>query len=448
MGSTRPSSGCGRRSGNPRRIPDSSKRWRGAAIAFARTSKRPPPPDPAPLSDRYRLHEQIGAGDMGIVYRAEDLRLGRPVALKVLPREFAQRLRRAAPLSPRGARGLGADAPEHLTSTSRSMAVSQRSSWNCSKARRSKRCSPVDPCPSRALSASPFRSFRRWKLRTARVSSHRDLKPANVLVTPHGVKVLDFGLATIDRATGLETHVTERGTILGTLHYMSPEQAQGKDAGTASDIFSFGILLYEMVAGQRPFEGENSATVMASILKSEPAPLPASSPVAYRRALPGEGPGPTLAIRRRSEGRTPVDRRALYAHPGATYPYPTTWTSCRVRGRRLRRLARDPAGALPRAVVRKANDPAGRCRSPQRLARRIAHRLPLRRTPVYPRHRRRNSAPRRRFRGRRDEYPVLVPGRRLAGVHFDGEALAIVSARAALRASLGTSARRCQAPGS
>ena len=111
---------------------------------------------------------------------------------------------------------------------------------------------------------------------------HRDLKPGNILLTKSGVKVLDFGLAKIQHAPAVDSlsHVatqavslTAEGSILGTLPYMSPEQVEGHDADTRSDIFAFGVVLYELIAGTRPFTGKTQANLVASILKEEPRPL-------------------------------------------------------------------------------------------------------------------------------------------------------------------------------
>ena len=117
---------------------------------------------------------------------------------------------------------------------------------------------------------------------------HRDLKPANILVTKQGIKLLDFGLA--KRAVRLGEDeptkaLTDQGQILGTLHYMSPEQLQGKDADPRSDLFSFGCVLYEMLSGKRAFEGQSSASVIAAILE-RPAPSIANlAPLAMDRLL-------------------------------------------------------------------------------------------------------------------------------------------------------------------
>jgi serine/threonine protein kinase len=111
---------------------------------------------------------------------------------------------------------------------------------------------------------------------------HRDLKPGNILLTKSGVKVLDFGLARIKHAPAVDgpslvetraVSLTVEGSILGTLPYMSPEQVEGRDADARSDIFAFGVVLYELIAGTRPFTGKTQANLVASILKEEPRPL-------------------------------------------------------------------------------------------------------------------------------------------------------------------------------
>ncbi|MBZ5580200.1 MAG: protein kinase [Acidobacteriia bacterium] len=106
---------------------------------------------------------------------------------------------------------------------------------------------------------------------------HRDLKPGNILVTPAGVKLLDFGLAKVAQDSELsDSAVTETnaGTILGTAAYMSPEQAEGKQVDARSDIFSFGAVLYEMLSGKRAFTGDSNLSTMSAVLRDEPAPLP------------------------------------------------------------------------------------------------------------------------------------------------------------------------------
>ena len=113
--------------------------------------------------------------------------------------------------------------------------------------------------------------------------THRDLKPGNILMTSSGIKLLDFGLAKTSRVLGLDEStvtapLTGDGTILGTLQYMSPEQLEGKEADARSDIFSFGLVLYELLAGRRAFQGATQASLMASILKEQPPPLSGAHP--------------------------------------------------------------------------------------------------------------------------------------------------------------------------
>jgi Tol biopolymer transport system component len=118
---------------------------------------------------------------------------------------------------------------------------------------------------------------------------HRDLKPSNIILTPTGAKLLDFGLAkptsalvevATMTATNVQTPVTERGTIVGTFQYMSPEQVEGRELDGRSDIFSLGAVLYEMVTGQRAFEGKSRLSVASAILEKEPAPITTLKPLA------------------------------------------------------------------------------------------------------------------------------------------------------------------------
>ena len=136
--------------------------------------------------------------------------------------------------------------------------------------------------------------------------THRDLKPGNILVTKAGVKLVDFGLAKVSPApaTGIVTdtlQLTDAGIVIGTLAYMSPEQVEGKEADSRSDIISFGVVLYETLAGRRAFSASTQAGLMAAILKEEPRPLPSLQPSdpartrPHREQVSGEGSRRPLA---------------------------------------------------------------------------------------------------------------------------------------------------------
>jgi serine/threonine-protein kinase len=231
----------------------------------------------------YRIIEKLGGGGMGVVYKAEDTRLKRTIALKVLPpdrvadpnrkRRFIQEAQAASALNHPNiitihdideAEGVHFIAMEYVQGKTLDRLI----------ARHGLRV-------NEALKYAVQMAAALAKAHSAGIV-HRDLKPTNVMATDDGlVKVLDFGLAKLTEAvpTGeAETAatagpVTEEGTIVGTVGYMSPEQAEGKPVDARSDIFSFGSVLYEMLTGQRAFQGETKASTIAAILREEPKPL-------------------------------------------------------------------------------------------------------------------------------------------------------------------------------
>ena len=255
----------------------------------------------------YRITAAIGAGGMGEVYRATDTKLGRDVALKLLPEAFAadpDRLARfereakvLASLNHPGIAHLYGFESTRLEGGTTVHFLAMELVEGEDLAERLKRGPiPVDEAVAVARQVAEA-------LEEAHEKGivHRDLKPANVKVTPDGrVKVLDFGLAkafTGDTAAGSSADLsqsptlaqtgTAAGIILGTAAYMSPEQARGKAVDKRADVWAFGVVLYEMLAGRRLFEGETVSDVLAAVLTREPdwRALPPSTPPSVLRLL-------------------------------------------------------------------------------------------------------------------------------------------------------------------
>ena len=232
----------------------------------------------------YRVDALLGKGGMGEVYRGTDTRLGRAVAIKVSAREFSDRFEREAhaisSLNHPNVCTLYDVGPNYL--------VMEFVEGDTLAHLVKQGPMPLDKVLPYAIQIADALSAAH-----AKGVIHRDLKPANIILTASGVKVLDFGLAKLNSAakfgasgsSELATKtepMTESGSILGTLHYMSPEQAEGKETAEASDIFSFGSVLYEMLTGQRAFDGETKTAVLAAILKDQPAPIQQFQPLIPR----------------------------------------------------------------------------------------------------------------------------------------------------------------------
>jgi eukaryotic-like serine/threonine-protein kinase len=223
------------------------------------------------VDSRYRIVRRIGSGGMADVYSAEDTHLGRQVALKVLHRRFAQdqefveRFRREASAAAglqhpnvvnvfdRGRHdGTYYIAMEHLTGRTLKEVVSEEAPLAQER---------VVDLGLQILQAAGF-AHRHGVI-------HRDFKPHNVIVDEHGhAKVTDFGIA---RAGASE--MTETGSIMGTAQYLSPEQAQGHAVTATSDLYSIGVMLYEMLAGRLPFEGDSAVSIALKHLSEQPAPI-------------------------------------------------------------------------------------------------------------------------------------------------------------------------------
>jgi len=231
----------------------------------------------------YRIIERIGAGGMGEVYRATDTKLGRDVALKVLPPETASNPERLDRFR-REARVLAAlDHPGIVTVHSVEEADGVHFlTMQLVEGRSLDALIPEGGLPADRLVEIAVAVTEALAAAHEKGIIHRDLKPANVMVTTDGrVKVLDFGLAKSAAAPPDETMVSESelhtraGVVMGTVPYMSPEQVAGRALDHRSDIFSLGVMLYEMATGNRPFEGKSSAELASAILRDSPPPLTA-----------------------------------------------------------------------------------------------------------------------------------------------------------------------------
>jgi serine/threonine-protein kinase len=232
---------------------------------------------------RYEIRSKIGAGGMGEVYRAYDPKNKREVAIKILSADFSADKNRLARFE-QEARAAGAlNHPNIITiheigeAEGRPYIATELVEGQTLRRRLRQPLSVLEAVDTAVQMASALGAAHGAGV------IHRDLKPENVMVRPDGlVKVLDFGLAKLagpnplasnSTASTLPAVKTDSGLILGTVAYMSPEQARGLDVGAPSDIFSLGVTLYEMVAGRPPFEGQTPTDLIASILKSEPPPL-------------------------------------------------------------------------------------------------------------------------------------------------------------------------------
>ena len=227
---------------------------------------------------RYDILDKIGAGGMGEVYRAHDRQLNRDVAVKILPAPLTTDTTAMARFE-REARAVAALSHPNIlaihdfgTSDGVAYAVTELLDGETLATRLAegrltvRKAIEIGTQVASGLAAAHERSI-----------VHRDLKPANVFITKDGkVKILDFGLAkqSIAGPGGAPADatqlLTDRGTIVGTPGYMSPEQVRGEAGDHRSDIFSFGIMLYEMLAGERPFQGDTAVEIMSAVLRQDP----------------------------------------------------------------------------------------------------------------------------------------------------------------------------------
>lgn len=227
----------------------------------------------------YEILSPIGAGGMGEVYKARDTRLNRTVAIKVLPGHFSSDPDMKARFEREAQTIAGLNHPHicvlhdvgHQDGTD--FLVMEYLEGQTLAQRLEKGALPLDEALKVAgeIADALDKAHGRGVI-------HRDLKPSNVMLTKDGAKLLDFGLVKLKQAaqpttlSALPTNadVTAKGTILGTLQYMSPEQLEGQEADVRSDIFSFGVVLYEMLTGRKTFEGRSQSSIIAAIMHVEP----------------------------------------------------------------------------------------------------------------------------------------------------------------------------------
>lgn len=308
------------------------------------------------LNGRYRLLERLGDGGMATVYRAIDTRLGRNVAIKVLHAQYAhdepflQRFQQEAEFAASlgshpnivAIYDVGQDDVYHyivmelIEGRNLKESIQERAPFSVPEA---------FAIAQQVASALDF-AHKRGLI-------HRDVKPQNIMVTADGVaKVTDFGIA----RTASASQLTRTGMVIGTVHYFSPEQAQGKPAGPPSDIYSLGVILYEMLTGHLPFDAETPIGVAMQHLHSPPP-----SPWDYQPNLPAQAVSTLLrALEKDPERRyrDAAEFASALSTPPSAQPSGTTTLSPITEPETYRTNVYQSTGPVPRPVARSHVVPA------------------------------------------------------------------------------------------
>ena len=325
------------------------------------------------IADRYQLDRRIAVGGMGEVWEASDTRLGRSVAVKVLRPEltddpeflhrFRIEARTVASLDHAGIAGVH-DYGEDEGPNGR------RTAWLVMELVRGEPLSTlIARGPLSTDETLRIVEEAAWALQAAheRGFVHRDVKPGNILVRTDGmVKLTDFGIAKAADAVP----VTRSGMVMGTAHYIAPEQASGAEAGPAGDVYSLGIVGYECLAGHRPFRAESAVAVAMMQVRDQPPPLPGSVPPHARELIEavlvkdptqrystgGEFAAAVAAVRRGERlpapgtltgPFTPPRARPILTPPKPAAKTPTPTPTSRAATPTARRLAAPPSPATP-----------------------------------------------------------------------------------------------------